>query len=176
MSQTAVCQNDAPNIPDLLPFTACNNIQINCGNNMRCKSTVDNLCYSLGNFPPPQGLPCGTDKICDGAGQCVDETPTCGNGRVEAGYAMGWLAAGILINLLCSEVCDCGLPDCSGVDPCCDGATCQLKAQLQCSNSEPCCENCMFKAAGTSCRSANGECDLADVCVGTFSFSFLSES
>ena len=46
--------------------------------------------------------------------QCLAHgiTTACGNGIIDE-----------------NEECDCGLDDCSAIDPCCDGSTCQLKNQ-----------------------------------------------
>jgi hypothetical protein len=82
------------------------------------------------------------------------EDPVCGNGFVEEG-----------------ELCDCGSHDCTGIDDCCDGATCQLAAGAQCSNIDPCCNQCNIVGASAShvCRAATSSCDIAEMCDGVSS-------
>uniref|UniRef100_A0A182C5R3 Metalloproteinase n=1 Tax=Phalotris mertensi TaxID=1260334 RepID=A0A182C5R3_9SAUR len=73
--------------------------------------------------------------------------PVCGNHFVEVG-----------------EECDCGSPqDCQSA--CCNATTCKLRHGAQC-DSEGCCEQCRIKGAGTECRAAKDECDLAEHCTG----------
>jgi hypothetical protein len=69
-----------------------------------------------------------------------------------------------------NEECDCGSSDCSSVDPCCVGSTCQLISGAECSNSEPCCESCKIVSASANkiCRSAfHPTCDVVETCDGT---------
>ncbi|MEN9577584.1 MAG: hypothetical protein RJA70_593, partial [Pseudomonadota bacterium] len=91
-------------------------------------------------------------------GLCLDDLPVlsavsaCGDGVVSAG-----------------EQCDCGEADCAGLDPCCDGESCQLVANAECSNfSDVCCLDCRVAAAEEMlvCRGARSECDAAEVCGG----------
>nr|Q1PS45.1 RecName: Full=Zinc metalloproteinase-disintegrin-like agkihagin; AltName: Full=Snake venom metalloproteinase; Short=SVMP; Flags: Precursor [Deinagkistrodon acutus]ABB79955.1 agkihagin [Deinagkistrodon acutus] len=77
----------------------------------------------------------------------VVSPPVCGNYFVEMG-----------------EDCDCGSPA-TCRDPCCDAATCKLKQGAQCAEGL-CCDQCRFKGAGTQCRAAMDECDMADLCTG----------
>ncbi|XP_072179341.1 uncharacterized protein [Diadema setosum] len=73
--------------------------------------------------------------------------PFCGNGHLDSG-----------------EECDCGRTfECT--DPCCDAATCRFTSGSTCAQGE-CCENCQLISAGTVCRSAAGECDVAEACDG----------
>jgi uncharacterized protein (TIGR03382 family) len=74
---------------------------------------------------------------------------TCGDGVVNAG-----------------EQCDCASSDCSVLDPCCDGATCQFVAGAQCSGDDACCQSCQFAPADTVCG-ASGACALESTCSGT---------
>lgn len=74
----------------------------------------------------------------------------CGNDFVEAG-----------------EECDCGLPEyCENT--CCNPHTCRLRSNATCATGE-CCDldSCQPKTAGTVCRSADAECDLAEFCDGS---------
>lgn len=91
-------------------------------------------------------------------GSCLDDlpelvvAPSCGDGVVSAG-----------------EQCDCGSSDCADLDPCCDGATCQLNAGAVCSDySDLCCQGCRIATAADNkvCREAQSECDSAETCVG----------
>jgi hypothetical protein len=95
-------------------------------------------------------------------------TGRCGNGIIDPG-----------------EVCDCGALDCSSVDACCDGTTCQLATGATCARTEigaggdesvesprSCCDaaTCAPVAAGTVCRAAvDATCDAPEVCDGTSS-------
>uniref|UniRef100_A0A1L8D666 Snake venom metalloproteinase n=1 Tax=Bothrops atrox TaxID=8725 RepID=A0A1L8D666_BOTAT len=73
--------------------------------------------------------------------------PVCGNELLEAG-----------------EECDCGSPrNCR--DLCCDAATCKLQSWVECESGE-CCDQCKFKGAGSECRAARSECDIAESCTG----------
>ncbi len=87
-------------------------------------------------------------------------TSVCGNGLVEPG-----------------EKCDCGGSDCaSRGDPCCDGATCELKPGASCSAAEGasgCCDpaTCDVRRADERhvCRAAadpTSACDLEETCDG----------
>ena len=80
------------------------------------------------------------------------DAPVCGDGLVQG-----------------REQCDCPQNDCEGVDPCCDGTTCRLKAGAKCSpSSGECCDaaTCAPKPKGSVCRPSTGPCDVADVCSG----------
>lgn len=95
-------------------------------------------------------------------------TGRCGNGIIDPG-----------------EGCDCGALDCSSVDACCDGTTCQLATGATCAPTEigaggdksveaprSCCDaaTCAPAAAGTVCRAAiDATCDAPEVCDGTTS-------
>ena len=50
-------------------------------------------------------------------------------------------------------------------DPCCNAANCTLAKGAQCA-SGVCCSKCLFTSYGTQCRSASGECDIAEYCGG----------
>ncbi|CAL1600078.1 unnamed protein product [Knipowitschia caucasica] len=80
--------------------------------------------------------------------QSIETGPRCGNALLDPG-----------------EECDCGtLEECK--NPCCDPLRCRLTLGSQCAQGR-CCENCQFRAAGTVCRRAGGECDLPEFCSGT---------
>ena len=95
-------------------------------------------------------------------------TGRCGNGIIDPG-----------------EGCDCGALDCSSVDACCDGTTCQLATGATCAPTEigaggdksveaprSCCDaaTCAPAAAGTVCRAAiDATCDAPEVCDGATS-------
>ena len=78
--------------------------------------------------------------------------PVCGDGIREAG-----------------EACDCGGHPCALVDPCCDGATCQLIPSAPCSSQhDACCTaQCGYQPSGFECRAAQTVCDLTEICSGT---------
>ncbi|XP_053574089.1 zinc metalloproteinase-disintegrin-like batroxstatin-1 [Bombina bombina] len=77
----------------------------------------------------------------------IKTPPTCGNKFTERG-----------------EECDCGtVEECT--NPCCDAATCKLKAEAKCAEGD-CCENCLIKKGGVVCRESKDDCDLSDVCTG----------
>lgn len=90
-------------------------------------------------------------------GNCADDVPTastplCGDGAVSAG-----------------ETCDCGSSDCSDLDPCCDGASCQLVTGAACSDfNDGCCQSCQVVGAQPKvvCRAQKSDCDIAEVCSG----------
>uniref|UniRef100_A0A194AMD3 Metalloproteinase type III 11 n=1 Tax=Agkistrodon piscivorus TaxID=8715 RepID=A0A194AMD3_9SAUR len=80
-------------------------------------------------------------------GTDIVSPPVCGNELLEVG-----------------EECDCGSPtNCQ--NPCCDAATCKLTPGSQCADGV-CCDQCRFKGAGTECRAAKDDCDMADLCTG----------
>jgi MYXO-CTERM domain-containing protein len=89
--------------------------------------------------------------------RCADDVPqggvpSCGDGAVQQG-----------------ESCDCGSNDCTDIDPCCNGATCQLDDGAECSDfNDGCCESCTIVGAeaGVVCRSQRSSCDIAEVCNG----------
>ncbi|XP_072259049.1 zinc metalloproteinase-disintegrin-like VAP1 [Pyxicephalus adspersus] len=77
----------------------------------------------------------------------IESPAVCGNKFTESG-----------------EECDCGTErECS--DKCCDAKTCKLKKGAQCSEGG-CCSNCQVKSAGSVCRDAKDDCDLAEMCDG----------
>ena len=51
-------------------------------------------------------------------------------------------------------------------DNCCNANTCQLAAGAQCSAGACCNSTCQFRTYGTTCRTATGECDIAEYCSG----------
>lgn len=89
--------------------------------------------------------------------RCADDVPSgaasiCGDGSVSG-----------------DEECDCGASDCSDIDPCCDGATCQLEAGAACSDfNDGCCQGCQIVGADAAvvCRAERSECDIPEVCTG----------
>lgn len=82
------------------------------------------------------------------------EDGVCGNGVVDLG-----------------EDCDCGGVDCSSLNPCCDGSTCQLAADAMCDpfTSACCTDECQPQplAADIVCRAAVGPCDIEEKCDGS---------
>ena len=51
-------------------------------------------------------------------------------------------------------------------DLCCNASTCQLVDGAQCCTGDCCNSTCQYKAYGTTCRAADGECDIAEYCSG----------
>ena len=51
-------------------------------------------------------------------------------------------------------------------DPCCNARTCQMADGAQCTRGECCSNTCQFVSAGTTCRSSDGQCDIAEHCTG----------
>eukprot|EP00834_Sanchytrium_tribonematis_P002135 NODE_60_length_27201_cov_1.043318.p5 type:complete len:585 gc:universal NODE_60_length_27201_cov_1.043318:16340-18094(+) len=100
---------------------------------------------------------CTKSDVCGGlpfVGTCLKEElklnfktiPFCGNGIIEG-----------------SEECDPG----SMANNCCT-ADCKLVLGAQCSDTNHgCCENCKISASGKTCRNAQNECDLAEICNGS---------
>lgn len=83
----------------------------------------------------------------------VGSQPSCGDGAVQEG-----------------ETCDCGSSDCSDIDPCCNGAVCQLQADAECSDfNDGCCRNCQVVGGDEPvvCRAARSACDIAESCTGS---------
>jgi hypothetical protein len=73
-----------------------------------------------------------------------------------------------------SEECDCLNKICTGVDSCCNGATCKLKTSgvYQCSQMDACCvvtgSSCTISSDNTNvCRAAVNSCDVAEKCDAT---------
>jgi hypothetical protein len=82
----------------------------------------------------------------------VGTQPSCGDGAVQEG-----------------ETCDCGSSDCSDIDPCCNGALCQLQGDAECSDfNDGCCRNCEIVGGDEPvvCRAARSSCDIAESCTG----------
>jgi len=66
-----------------------------------------------------------------------------------------------------TERCDCGAADCSTIDPCCDGSSCQLSVGAVCSDfNDLCCSQCQAAPKTQQCRSARDSCDTAEMCNG----------
>ena len=80
-------------------------------------------------------------------------TAVCGNGVLEG-----------------NEQCDCPNGDCTGIDPCCNGATCMLKTGFTCSATwNKCCDPNTCKSplpSGTVCRAGRDSCDPVETCTG----------
>ena len=51
-------------------------------------------------------------------------------------------------------------------DPCCNPRTCRPTDGAQCTKGECCSSTCQFKAYGTRCRSASGQCGIEEYCSG----------
>ncbi|XP_059048466.1 disintegrin and metalloproteinase domain-containing protein 19, partial [Achroia grisella] len=96
----------------------------------------------------------GMDYCLRNKPQRLFESPTCGNGFVEAG-----------------EQCDCGLRlpgmPINACEACCHADTCMLRSNATCA-AGTCCDlqTCRPARAGVQCRSATRECDLPEYCSG----------
>ncbi|KAK9718179.1 hypothetical protein K7432_005694 [Basidiobolus ranarum] len=104
--------------------------------------------------------PCSIRDICGSVpniGSCLEvpgskniiRQAMCGNGIKEEG-----------------EECDCGSAEDCQKSACCT-STCKLKAGAVCSDDgDDCCKDCQLKAANTTCRAAQSECDIVETCDG----------
>ena len=90
----------------------------------------------------------GTDLCLSNIPTTIVGDPVCGNGIREG-----------------NETCDCGSEQ-QCTDPCCNAATCQLASGAQCSAGACCTSMCQFVSYGTECRTASGDCDIAEYCSG----------
>jgi len=69
---------------------------------------------------------------------------------------------------VCGDMIVSGNEECDvAVDPVRCTAECKFKASVQCTEGECCSASGTFKPAGTVCRSALHQCDIADVCDGS---------
>ncbi len=133
-------------------------------NNCRQSGFVMAWISTVGDPPATQFSTCslrdGNAWLGSGAAWCIDhqaqpahDAPVCGDGKVDVG-----------------EQCDCGPGGCAGRDPCCQEATCQLRAEATCSVMDGCCDSntcAPFQAsANVTCRPASSVCDNAEVCDG----------
>jgi hypothetical protein len=123
---------------------------VGCGNCAGAESAEFSPC-SIEEFqeylagPAYTGIRCADDVPAGG-------TRSCGDGAVQDG-----------------EACDCGSDDCADIDPCCNGATCQLLGGAECSDfNDGCCQNCAVVTleANVVCRPERSVCDIAEVCTG----------
>lgn len=97
----------------------------------------------VGDPNPPEG--------CTPVETWTASSPVCGDGLREG-----------------NEECDCPNKDCTGIDPCCDGATCKLKSGAQCSAVDSCCTSTCEVVTDTTkvCRKSEGGCDVVERCDG----------
>ncbi|XP_073413254.1 zinc metalloproteinase-disintegrin-like protein H3 [Dendrobates tinctorius] len=128
-----------------------------------CSCSADSciMAQSVSSKTPYVFSSCSLTKyqafIFDQMPQCLKVKPSnlniispavCGNKFIEMG-----------------EECDCGtVQECT--NPCCEAATCNLKASAACADGECCDDKCKIMKAGTVCRPAKDDCDLSDVCDG----------
>lgn len=137
--------DEGPNCPNVPGFIMA---AVGCGN-----CPVDGAQFSPCSIEQFQNFLAGPSY----GTRCADDVPVgtvanCGDGAVQAG-----------------ETCDCGSTDCSSIDPCCNGATCQLQAGAECSDfNDGCCQDCTIVDADEAvvCRAARSSCDLAESCNG----------
>jgi hypothetical protein len=118
---------------------------------------------AVSGFPAPERwsscsrsqLQTSLSRVSNNLGRCLENEPlstvgdpVCGNGIREG-----------------DEVCDCGSrQECD--DPCCNPSTCRPREGAQCTRGQCCTSTCQFKAYGTTCRSADGGCDIEEYCSG----------
>lgn len=96
------------------------------------------------------------DYLTELGAHCLENVPTevavdqCGDGVVSG-----------------NERCDCGATDCTTIDPCCDGNTCQLSTGAACSDyNDLCCSQCQVAPKTQLCRPARDGCDVQEMCNG----------
>jgi cysteine-rich repeat protein len=163
-----------------------------CDANDICDGTtkVCNEVYASSGTSCDDGLFCNVDETCNGAGVCTGGTAKDCSGNNLAGIAIcdnspddihyTWDSRNPFTSV-CDEnanVCTtgdstinhqsptigvCGVAcltndDCNSLDTSCADGVCNMETYT--------CEQ-HFKSAGTTCRDANGVCDVAEVCTGS---------
>lgn len=140
----------------------------------------------------PAGTPCPEDRVCDGAGKCVDCVvgAVCDTGNpCEVGElqvnngACECVSTGVPAESgkVCREaagVCDVA-ETCNGISMECPGdsfaastTSCRgsrgvCDAEEFCTGNSASCPSDLLKRRGTECRGSRGACDVAESCTGT---------
>ena len=150
--------------------TSCGNGTVDAGEECDDGNLVDGDCCTASCRFEAMGGPCGGGEClatsCDGAGACVNQpATTCGTfcrpGTCDGGFCLMGTAppAGTA----------CNADDDACTADACDSGFCQVTGPIACAACETCDHvlGCRVQAAATVCRTATGECDLAEVCDGT---------
>ena len=121
-----------------------------CFANGNCQFITPSACLSMGGVPRGPGTVCGGDPDGDGRDTfCGDNCPTVFNPGQQDSDGDGT-----------GDACDCGDGIVVPGEQCDQGAA----------NGTPgscCTATCTFVAAGTVCRPAAGDCDVAESCTGS---------
>lgn len=143
--------------------SGCNSQCRSCSPNCDCQSQY--LMNPLDNAISNNFSPSSISDICNGIltlGSCL-QNPS----------ALSLISEGVCGNEIKegNEQCDCGSASGSSCqsNPCCDGATCKLKPNMQCDplNDACCSATCSILPASTICHKGDGICDNTVSCPGT---------
>jgi cysteine-rich repeat protein len=149
--------------------TSCGNGSVDAGEDCDDGNLVRGDCCSASCRFEAMGGPCGGGECpatsCDGAGACVNQpATTCGTtchpGTCNAGSCVLGSAA--------PEGTACNDDDDACTADACSSGFCLTQGPIECAACQQCDHvlGCRERTAGAVCRTATGECDLAEVCDG----------